>query len=131
MKLVTFVPMKHVNQVRDALFGAGCGCIGNYDACSYNIEGIGTFRAGNGTHPYCGKIGELHHEEEMRIETILPVYKRDVVTKLYWQPILMKNRHLIFIRCKTNGIEAGAGIIGVLEEPETEGDFLRRVKQIF
>lgn len=131
LKLVTFVPMKHVNQVRDALFGAGCGCIGNYDACSYNIEGIGTFRAGNGTHPYCGKIGELHHEEEMRIETILPVYKRDVVTKALLAAHPYEEPAFDFYPVQNKWNQAGAGIIGVLEEPETEGDFLRRVKQIF
>ena len=81
LKLVTFVPAKMAGIVRQALFEAGCGCIGNYDACSYNVEGEGTFRAQEGTHPYCGKIGELHKEPETRIETILPAYLRSAVTK--------------------------------------------------
>ena len=41
LKLVTFVPVKQAEQVRQALFNAGCGCIGNYDSCSYNLEGKG------------------------------------------------------------------------------------------
>ena len=45
LKLVTFVPTAHAEAVRKALFDAGCGCIGNYDSCSYNLEGEGTFRA--------------------------------------------------------------------------------------
>ena len=44
VKLVTFVPTAQAEDVRKALFAAGCGCIGNYDACSYNVEGEGTFR---------------------------------------------------------------------------------------
>ena len=66
LKLAVFVPQKQADEVRNALFKAGCGCIGDYDSCSYNIEGKGTFRAGEGTHPFCGKIGELHQEEEVR-----------------------------------------------------------------
>lgn len=38
LKLVTFVPVKQAEQVRQALFNAGCGCIGNYDSCSYNLK---------------------------------------------------------------------------------------------
>ena len=64
LKLVTFVPVNHAEKVREALFSAGCGCIGGYDSCSYNVRGDGTFRAGEGTRPYCGKIGELHQEAE-------------------------------------------------------------------
>ena len=62
MKLVTFVPIAQADIVRNALFAAGCGNIGNYDSCSYNLEGEGTFRAKEGTHPFCGAIGELHRE---------------------------------------------------------------------
>lgn len=57
LKLVTFVPQAQADEVRNALFEAGCGCIGNYDSCSYNLEGKGTFRAQPGTHPFCGEIG--------------------------------------------------------------------------
>ena len=45
LKLVTFVPQAQADEVRNTLFEAGCGCIGNYDSCSYNLEGKGTFRA--------------------------------------------------------------------------------------
>ena len=76
VKLVTFVPYAQADAVREALFAAGCGNIGDYDSCSYNLKGEGTFRAKEGTHPFCGIIGELHHEEEVRIETILPSFKK-------------------------------------------------------
>ena len=55
LKLVTFVPKAQADEVRNALFEAGCGCIGNYDSCSYNLEGKGTFRAQPGTHPSAEK----------------------------------------------------------------------------
>ena len=81
MKLVTFVPIAQADIVRNALFAAGCGNIGNYDSCSYNLEGEGTFRAKEGTHPFCGVIGELHREGEVRIETILPAFKKSEVVR--------------------------------------------------
>ena len=83
IKLVTFVPTAQAEEVRNALFTAGCGYIGDYDSCSYNTEGEGTFRAQEGSKPFCGNIGELHHEAEVRIETILPEYKkREVIRTL-------------------------------------------------
>ncbi|KAA6336075.1 hypothetical protein EZS27_015757, partial [termite gut metagenome] len=56
LKLVTYVPPTHADNVRNALFIAGCGNIGNYDSCSYNSEGKGTFRAKEGANPFCGAI---------------------------------------------------------------------------
>ena len=73
-KLVTFSPVKNAEDVRDALFKAGAGSVGNYDQCSFNADGTGTFRAGEGSNPYVGKIGELHAEEETRIEVVFPSF---------------------------------------------------------
>mgnify|MGYP000035899824 CR=1 FL=1 len=131
LKLVTYVPVKQADKVRNALFEAGCGCIGNYDACSYNVEGKGTFRAGEGTHPFCGKTGELHTEEEVRIETILPAYRKAAATKVLLSAHPYEEPAFDFYPVENVWNQAGAGVIGELEEPETEGDFLRRIKQTF
>ena len=72
LKLSVYVPVAAADAVRDALFAAGCGNIGNYDSCSYNVEGFGTFRAGEGANPFCGSVGALHKENEVRIDTIMP-----------------------------------------------------------
>lgn len=103
LKLVTFVPQAQADEVRNALFEAGCGCIGNYDSCSYNLEGKGTFRAQPGTHPFCGEIGQLHEEHEVRIETVLPVFLKGKVQKLSSKYILTRNRPTTSIPCRMNG----------------------------
>lgn len=103
VKLTTFVPTAQAEDVRKALFDAGCGNIGNYDLCSYNMEGEGTFRAREGATPYCGAIGELHTEREVRIETIIPAYKKRQLSRHCLRHIHMKNRSMIFIPCKTHG----------------------------
>jgi dinuclear metal center YbgI/SA1388 family protein len=71
-KFVTFVPEKKANYVREALFKLGAGSIGNYNCCSYNIKGQGTFRGGENSKQFVGEKGKLHVENEMRIEIVIP-----------------------------------------------------------
>ena len=131
LKLVTFVPTAQADEVRKALFAAGCGCIGNYDSCSYNIEGEGTFRAGDGTHPFCGKAGELHTEREVRIETVLPAHKKAEAIKALLSKHPYEEPAFDLYPLQNSWKQAGAGIIGELEKPETELEFLKRIKKLF
>ena len=131
VKLVTFVPTAQAEDVRKALFAAGCGCIGNYDACSYNVEGEGTFRAQEGSHPFCGSIGELHTEEEVRIETVLPAYKKSEVIKALLSAHPYEEPAFDLYPLQNSWTQAGAGVIGELETPETELEFLKRIKKTF
>ena len=73
-KLVTFCPINKAPEVRNAMFDAGGGYIGNYDQCSFNTEGIGSFRANENADPYVGNKNETHFEKEIRIELIFPEY---------------------------------------------------------
>lgn len=131
IKLVTFVPSDQAEDVRKALFSVGCGCIGNYDSCSYNLEGEGTFRAREGTHPFCGKIGEFHSEKEIRIETVLPAYKKTEAIKALLAAHPYEEPAFDIYSLQNTWPQAGAGIIGVLETPENELDFLKRIKKTF
>lgn len=131
LKLVTFVPASHAEVVRKALFDAGCGNIGNYDSCSYSVEGEGTFRAGEGTNPYCGTIGELHREEELRIETVLPAFRKSAAIKALVNAHPYEEPAFDVYRLNNSWPQAGSGIVGELEEAETELDFLKRIKKIF
>src|SRR5436190_11182264 len=56
-KLFTFIPTSHADKVRQAIFEAGGGHVGNYEECSFNTEGFGTFKGGMNTDPYVGKPG--------------------------------------------------------------------------
>ena len=131
VKLVTFVPLAQAEMVRNALFSVGCGHIGNYDSCSYNIEGEGTFRAQEGANPFSGTIGELHNEKEVRIETIFPVYKRGEVIRALISAHPYEEPAFDIYPLQNSWIQAGAGIIGELEAPESELEFLKRIKKIF
>ncbi|MFM7765105.1 MAG: Nif3-like dinuclear metal center hexameric protein, partial [Sphingomonadales bacterium] len=52
IKLTVFTPHTHADAVREALFAGGAGNVGNYDECSFNIEGKGTFRGGENRQFY-------------------------------------------------------------------------------
>ena len=131
LKLVTFVPVVYADKVRKALFDAGCGSIGNYDSCSYNQEGEGTFRALQGANPFCGELGELHAEKEIRIETILPAFKKTSVLQALLEAHPYEEPAFDFYSLTNSWKQAGAGVIGELETPETELEFLKRIKKIF
>ncbi len=131
VKLVTFVPAAQADAVRNALFSMGCGHIGNYDSCSYNLEGEGTFRAQEGSNPFCGNIGELHHEKEIRIETILPAYKKGEAIRTLLAVHPYEEPAFDIYPLQNAWQQAGAGIIGELAVPETELEFLKRIKKTF
>lgn len=71
-KLVVYVPLTHVDEVRAAISGAGAGSIGNYSDCTFQSPGIGTFKPGPDTHPFIGQTAKLEQVEESRLETICP-----------------------------------------------------------
>ena len=71
-KLVVYVPLTHVDEVRAAISGAGAGSIGNYSDCTFQSPGIGTFKPGPGTQPFIGQTGKLEQVDESRLVTICP-----------------------------------------------------------
>jgi hypothetical protein len=82
-KLVVFVPAEALDPVRDALFAAGAGRIGEYERCSWYTEGTGTFFGGEGADPAIGERGREERVPELRLETIYPADREaDVVRAL-------------------------------------------------
>ena len=72
-KLVVFVPREALDRVRDALFEAGAGRIGDYERCSWYTAGTGTFLGGAGTEPSIGEAGREERVAELRLETVYPL----------------------------------------------------------
>ncbi len=71
-KLVVFVPPEALSEMREALFDAGAGRIGDYERCSWFAHGMGTFRALAGAKPSLGEVGKEEHVAEVRLETVFP-----------------------------------------------------------
>jgi hypothetical protein len=78
-KLVVFVPPEALDAVRDAVFAAGAGRIGDYERCSWYTEGTGTFFGGEGTDPSIGESGREERVPELRLETVFPEERHDEV----------------------------------------------------
>ena len=78
-KLVVFVPEEALDAVRDAVFAAGAGRIGDYERCSWYAEGTGTFLGGEATAPTIGERGREERVPELRLETILPAERMEEV----------------------------------------------------
>ncbi|NLG33030.1 MAG: Nif3-like dinuclear metal center hexameric protein [Syntrophomonadaceae bacterium] len=76
MKLAVFVPVNHVDQVREAIAQAGAGNIGKYSDCTFRVEGIGTFRPGEDANPFIGTANTLEEVQEYRLETV--VYEKEL-----------------------------------------------------
>jgi hypothetical protein len=71
-KLVVFVPPDALDRVRNAVFAAGAGRIGDYERCSWYTEGTGTFFGGEETEPSVGEKGREERVPELRLETVVP-----------------------------------------------------------
>ena len=128
LKLITFVPTAHLEQVRTALFAAGAGHIGHYDACSYATDGLGTFRAGADTHPFCGAIGELHTEPETRLEVVLPTFRQAAVVAALLRAHPYEEPAFDLIALNNRWQTAGLGVVGNLPESMDETEFLTLIK---
>ena len=130
-KLFTFVPIDKAEQVRHAIFMAGGGQIGNYNEVSFNVEGTGTFKAGEGANPYVGEKGKLHREQEIKIEIIYPAFleSRIIAAMIAAHPYEEVAYDVVAINNSSKDI--GSGAIGEWEEAIDEKQFLVKLKAVF
>jgi dinuclear metal center YbgI/SA1388 family protein len=128
-KLVVYVPRANVEEVRQALFDAGAGSIGDYDQCSYNTSGYGTFRPLQGANPTIGEVGTHERVEETKIEVVFPqqLERQVLVSMLAAHPYEEVAYHTITLDNKYQYV--GSGAIGYLEEEMEAKDFLAYLKE--
>lgn len=69
-KICVYVPDKHVETVKQALFDAGAGRIGNYDSCCWQTDGIGQFRPLPGSNPAIGSQNVVEQVPEVKLELV-------------------------------------------------------------
>ncbi len=130
-KLVVYVPQLHVPQVREALFAAGAGHIGNYDSCSNNLTGESSFRALEGATPFVGEPGKVHYEKEVRIEVVMPAYLQGKIVAALLNTHPYEEPAYDILPLKNKWHTVGMGMVGELEDAMTESDFLQLLKKTF
>lgn len=127
-KLAVFVPDGHAEKVRDAMFDAGAGHIGDYDRCSFNLRGEGSFRGNERTNAFVGKKGETHFEQETRIEVILPSYLASSVISAMKAAHPYEEVAYDLFPLENRNPTTGAGLIGDLPEEVDALEFLHNLK---
>lgn len=127
-KLVVYVPRANVEEVRKALFEAGAGAIGDYDECSYNTAGYGTFRPLDSASPAIGEVGKQERVEETKIEVVFPAYleRNIIVSMLSTHPYEEVAYNLVTLDNSLKNV--GSGVIGNLSQPMEGVDFLAYLK---
>lgn len=127
-KLTTYVPKDAAPSLRNALFAAGAGNIGNYSNCSFSTIGTGSFNPGEHSNPTIGSKGNTHFEEEIQLNiTFGSAVEQNVLDALF------KNHPYEEVAYEVSTLDnsnqnIGMGMIGSLESPMEEEDFLRFVK---
>ncbi len=131
IKLVYFVPTEQADETRKAVFEAGAGHIGNYDMCSYNTEGKGSFRAGEETNPFVGNKGEVHFEQEVRVETIFPKHLRNKIISALINSHPYEEVAYDLYPLENDFNRVGFGVVGELDNEVNEIVFLNQLKKTF
>lgn len=130
-KLFTFVPAGQAEKVRSAIFAAGGGNISNYSECSFNSAGFGTFKPGQGTNPYTGKIGERHIEDEIKMEMIFPAWRQQAILSTMFAVHPYEEVAYDIITLDNQNQQLGSGLVGELPEPLSETAMLGLLKTKF
>jgi len=130
-KLVTFCPSDHVDKVRESLFAAGAGHIGNYDQCSFNSAGQGSFRASEEANPFVGEKEIMHFEDETRIEVIFPAPIEQKLIRALLRDHPYEEVAYDIYPLDNLFQQAGAGVFGQFPESVSSEHFLKLVKQTF
>lgn len=129
--LVTYVPHAQLEQVREALFAAGAGHVGNYAKASFGSEGTGTFLPGETANPFSGERGRLQLEPETRLELLYPFWRENAVLAALFaaHPYEEVAYNLLPLANATS--DYGAGYLAELPQPMQAFDFLNLLKVRF
>lgn len=128
-KLVTFAPSDNAEKVRNALFEAGAGNIGNYDNCSFNSNGQGTYKGNEDSNPVVGQKHEFVEAEEIKIEVTFEKHLQNKILKALFDNHKYEEVAYEIYKTENKHQNIGLGMIGELESEQNEQDFLLFVKQ--
>lgn len=126
-KWVVFVPTDHAAALRDSLFAAGAGQIGDYSCCSWSVSGTGQFLPHEGATPTIGAVGTVEQVAEDRVEVIAPARLRARVLAALRAGHPYEEPAFDVFALAPLPADVGIGRICSLPEPETLSAFVARV----
>lgn len=128
-KLVTYTIPENAEKVRNALFDAGAGQIGNYEDCSFNSKGIGTYMGNEHSNPQLGERFEFVEGEEIKIEVTFEKYLESKILKALFKSHAYEEVAYEVYELQNKHQNIGLGMIAEFEVPMDEKDFLNLVKE--
>ena len=129
-KLETYVPKDQFQHVLNSMFKAGAGNIDNYSECSFNMEGVGSFKANDQATPFVGEKGERHLETEVKVEVVVGEDdKYNVIKALKSAHPYETVAYYLFALENTHPTE-GLGVVGELSEEMETLAFLGEIKKV-
>lgn len=126
-KLVTYTTPENADKVRNSLFEFGAGTIGNYDNCSFNSDGFSTYQGNENSNPVVGTKGELTQTNEVKIEVTFEKYLQSKILKALFNNHIYEEVAYEIYDIQNSHQNIGLGMIGELETPLSERDFLQMV----
>lgn len=128
-KLTTYVPKANAESLRTVLFNTGAGSIGNYDSCSFNSEGYGTYKGNETSNPVVGFKGELHIESETKVEVTFSKHLESQVLNALFEAHPYEEVAYEVLTLENTNQHIGIGMVGELDTELSEKKFLTFVKQ--
>ncbi|UUC47115.1 Nif3-like dinuclear metal center hexameric protein [Flavobacterium cerinum] len=128
-KLVTYTIPENAAKLRNALFEAGAGKIGNYEDCSFNSQGIGTYMGNENSNPEIGARFEFVEAPEIKIEITFEKHLQGKILKALFQNHVYEEVAYEIYQLQNNHQNIGLGMIGEFETALTETEFLQLVKK--
>ncbi len=127
-KLTTYIPRDNANALKEELFKAGAGNIGNYSNCSFTVEGIGSYMPGAQTNPTKGRIGKTHFEEETQIHMTYPKANERLILKALFKHHPYEEVAYEISTLENTHQKIGMGMVGELANAMDETQFLQLLK---
>jgi dinuclear metal center YbgI/SA1388 family protein len=127
-KLITYTIPENAEKIRNGLFDAGAGNIGNYENCSFNSKGIGTYRGNKNSNPEIGERFEFVENGEIKIEVTFEKHLENKILKALFSNHIYEEVAYEIYDLKNTNQNIGLGMIGELPIPMSEKDFLNFVK---
>lgn len=82
-KICFYAPVSHAEEIKNAMFDAGAGKIGNYGCCAWQALGEGQFMPLPGSHAFTGEENKLEKIPEYKIEMVCEeTYIKEVIAAL-------------------------------------------------
>jgi dinuclear metal center YbgI/SA1388 family protein len=130
-RLTTYAPTAFAKALKESLFAAGAGHIGDYDQCSFSTKGEGTFRPGENTTPFAGEKGKQHQEAEIQLHFTFEKQHKSKILKALVNAHPYEEISYEITALENTNQHRGMGMVGTLKKPLSESDFLSLIKKTF